>query len=287
MRRNGRAWLVLLAAPALLLAGCADDLQRARGAESVLDVVRANSAGPPPAELAVMAIDPYDANRRYVGTIGLAGAFFANEAPYIALFEDNARDQDAAVRAAAIRGLSNHGEGRHAMILVAALRDPDKQVRLEAARGLQRLHDPGAIDGLLAAIREPVGASPRRGEQSEVWEEIEPDVRAEAAAALGQYAHPRVVEGLIAATRDESLAVNRAAVASLRILTGQDLGLDHEAWVAWRDSAGTSDAMFRARTLYLYPAFRRSKRWWEYLPLIPPPPNEVPATPAGLPRNAP
>jgi hypothetical protein len=281
MRRRGRAWLILTTAPALLPAGCADDLQRARGAESVLDVVRTNSAGPPPAELAVMAIDPYDANRRYVGTIGLAGAFFANEAPYIALFEDNAKDLDAAVRAAAMRGLSNHGEGRHAMTLVAALRDPDKQVRLEAARGLQRLHDPAAIDSLLAAIREPVGFPPEPGE------EIEPDVRAEAAAALGQYAHPRVVEGLIAAIRDESLAVNRAAAASLRILTGQDLGLDHEAWVTWRDSAGTADAMFRARTLYLYPAFRRSKRWWEYLPLIPPPPNEVPATPAGMPRNAP
>ncbi len=268
----------LLLALALGAGGCADDLQRARGAESVLDVVRLRETGPPPAELAAMAIDPYDANRRYIGTVGLAGSYFASDPVYLALFEDNAGDTDAAVRAAAIRGLANHGGQRHTSTLIKALRDADKQVRLEAARGLQRLHDPAGVDALLAATREPAGYPPQPGE------EVEPDVRAEAVAALGQYAEPRVVEGLLTALRDQSLAVNRGALASLRTLTGQDFGLDHDAWVAWRDKTGTTAEMFRGRTLYLYPVFSRSRQWWERLPLVPQPPNEVPATPAGMPR---
>lgn len=268
----------LLIALALSAGGCSEDLQRARGADSVLDVVRLRESGPPPAELAAMAMDPYDANRRYIGTAGLAGAYWASEPPVLALLQDNAGDPDTAVRSVAIRGLANHGEQRHAPIVIKALKDSDKQVRLEAARGLQRLHDPGAVEALVAATREPAGYPPQPGE------EIDPDVRTEAAMALGQYAEPRVVEGLIAALRDESLSVNRGALASLRTLTGQDFGLDHDAWVAWRDQAGGVAEMFRGRTLYLYPAYRRSRNWWEYLPLVPQPPNEAPATPAGIPR---
>ncbi len=279
---RGPAWLasIPIAVALALPAGCADDLERARGADSVLELVRNRTGGPPPGELAAMAMDPYDANRRYVGTLGLAGAVFASQPVYLALFEDNAGDTDAAVRSAAIRGLAFQGERRHVPYLTKALKDPDKQVRLEAARGLQRLHDPSAIDGLLAAMREPTGYPPEPGEEGE------PDIRAEAALALGQYANPRVVEGLIAALRDESLAVNRASLTSLRTLTGQDFGLDHDAWIAWRDKAGAAE-MFRGRTLYFYPVFNRSRRLWEYLPLVPQPPNEPPAPPAGMPRPEP
>lgn len=268
--------LALVAAAAL--GGCSTDFERARGAEGIFEAVRLQG-GPSPRELAAMAVDPYDANNRYLGTLGLAGAYFAGGEAYIALFENHADDPDSGVRSAALRGLGNHGEPRHVPLLVRGLSDPDDQVRLEAARGLQRLHDAGAIPALLSAIREPADARVQPGE------EPNPDVRAEAAVALGQYAEPRVVEGLIAALRDESLGVNRAAVLSLRTLTGQDYGLDHEAWVGWRDRTSDSGEMFRGRGLYLYPVFRRSRKWWEYLPLIPPPPNEVPATPAGLPRT--
>lgn len=267
-------------AVAASLAGCSADLESARGAESILDVIRVQGSIRP-AELVRMATDPYDANNRYVGTFGLAGAYFAGHEAYLAIFEDNARDPDAGVRAAAVRGLANHGEPRHVPVLIAALTDADPQVRVEAARGLQRLHDASAVDPLIAAVREPSGPVAIQGE------ERDPAVRAEAATALGQYAQPRVVEALIAALRDESLAVNIAAAGSLRTLTGQDFGLDHAGWVEWRSAVGDPDALFRARGLYLYPVFRRSKHWWEYLPFMPPPPNEAPATPAGFPRTEP
>lgn len=273
-----RIALAFAALAPLAAGGCSADLEQARGAESVLDIWRVRSAGPPPAELAQMAVDRYDANRRYIGTLGLASAYFAGGPAFLALFEDNADDTDPAVRSAAIRGLSMHGEPRHVPILVQGLTDADKQVRLEAARGLQRLHDPVAVEGLLAATKEPARYPPQPDEEEE------PDIRAEAAVSLGQYAQPRVVEALIAAVRDDSLAVNRAALSSLRTLTGQDFGLDHDAWVAWRDQVNPAE-MFTARSLYLYPAFSRSRRWWEYLPLIPRPANEPASTPSGMPRN--
>jgi hypothetical protein len=258
--------LLLALAP---LAGC-DNFEQARGAESIFEAVAPQ--GRSPGQFAQMAMDQYDPNARYVGTAALAGAFFANEPAYVALFEDNADDEDPSVRAVAIRGLANHGEPRHAPMLAAALTDPDKLVRLEAARGLQRLHNPAVTDALLAALR-PRG--PAGGEE-------EQEIRAEAAAALGQYADSRVIEGLIAGLRDESLAVNRASLASLRVLTGNDFGLDHAAWVEWRASAPD---LFAGRSLYLYPVFNRSRTWLEHLPFVTPPPNEVSGPPAGMPRT--
>lgn len=263
---------VVLAFAAAALAGCGD-FEHARGTESLLEV--AAGPGRSPAEYTRMAMDPYDANARYVGTAALAGAFFANAPPYLALFEDNADDADPSVRAVAIRGLANHGEARHAPLLAAALSDPDDLVRLEAARGLQRLHNPEAVEALLDAARPLDPLNPGLGGEPQAG------TRAEAATALGQYAQARVVESLIAALRDESLAVNRAAEASLRTLTGNDLGLDPSVWVRWRAS---NPDMFAGRSLYTYPAFSRSRGWTEYLPFVPPPPNEVSAPPAGMPR---
>jgi hypothetical protein len=255
-----------------LVFGCAIDREQAKGKEGLLKILIPE--GPRPAELARMAMNDYDPNARYIGTFGLANAYFASDPVYLALFEDNADDDDPSVRAAAIRGLANHGEPVHVPILVTALADPDRYVRIEAARGLQRLHNPVAIDALVAATRAP-------GDSPLPTDETEAEVRAEAAVALGQYAEGRVVEALIAALRDESLAVNAAARASLRTLTGQDFGLDHPAWVAWR---GGAPDLFAARTEYTYPAFSRAKFWYEYLPFIPRPPNETPGPPAGMPR---
>ncbi len=277
MTRRSAAYFSWALAACLLAAigGCGVDRERGRGAKGLLDLVR--TTGPTPSELAAMAMDPYDPNARYVGTFGLASAFFASEPAYIALFEDNADDEDPSVRAAAIRGLANHGEPRHVPILINGLSDPDKVVRVESARGLQRLHNPIAVDPLLAAIREP--GAVRAGVS-----EAEPEVRVEAAAALGQYAQGKVIDGLIAALLDESLAVNKSALTSLRTLTGNDFGLDHASWVEWRNS---SRELFAARSLYLYPAFQRDKAWFEYLPFVSPPPNEVAGPPAGLPRTEP
>lgn len=232
------------------------------GAKSILEI----STVPSPQEAARWAIDPYDANNRYRGTLLLANAPFAGEPVYLKLFEDNAHDADPGVRAAAARALANHGSAEHIPLLVEALRDKDIRVRVEAARGLQRLHSPDAIDPLIAAINPDM--------------EAEPVVRAQAAEALGQYHEFRVVEALIASLDDPNLAVNRATLASLRTLTGQDLGFERGEWVRWYNAC---NSVFAAGGLYVYPAYHRAKFWYEYLPFVPPPPNEESSTPAGMP----
>lgn len=245
-----------------LLGGCQTaDLDLRPGATSVLQVFQA----PSPTEAAAMAIDPYDAEKRYRGTLLLANEPFANEPIYQRLFLDNIDDDDPGVRAAATRGIANHGSPDQASAIIARLSDSDAQVRREAARGLQRLHNPAAIDPLIAMLDEQ--------------NESEADVRAEAAEALGQYPDPRVLAKLIAALDDPQLAVNRSTVSALRTLTGQDFGPDRGAWVRW---AGKTKQPFAARRLYSYPTFARSKYWIEYLPFVPQPPNEPPGTPAGL-----
>lgn len=233
------------------------------GATSVLDVFKDVT----PAQAAEWAIDPYDSDKRYRGTLLLANKPFAGEGVYIKLFTDNINDPDAGVRMASVRALGNHGGPEHAPLLLKALKDPDKMVRAEAARALQRVHNPIAVEPLIKALDEK--------------DEPEAEVRAEVADALGQYPENRVVAALLSALAEPNLAINYATVDSLRTLTGQDFGFDRVAWREWVDK--TKDP-FLAGSAYVYPAFHRSKRWYEYIPFVPGPPNEAQgASPVGLP----
>jgi len=260
--QDARARLTLLAAASMLMAcgGC-QLAEMKPGAKSIFEVFKQ----PTPAEAAAWSIDPYDPDKRYQGTLLLANAPFANEPVYIKVFTDNSRDVDPGVRAAAIRGIANHGSPDLVPLLVEHMKDADVSVRIEAARGLQRLHNPVAVPALLDALDEE--------------KEPEVQVRAQAAEALGQYAQNRVVDELIKALDDANLAMNQATLASLRTLTGQDFGFDRAAWAAW--NASTTEP-FAARSVYMYPVFSRSKDWYEYLPFVPGPPNETASTSAGL-----
>jgi len=255
-----RARLLILL-PLVLLAACDNPLGMKPGADSVLQGFRP----PTPTEAADMALDEYNADRRFRGTLLLANAPFAGEDVYLRLFEQRVNDEDPGVRSAAVRGLGMHGRPEHALLLAERLLDVDVGVRAEAARGLQRLHNPAVVEPLIAAL--------------DIARETEPTVRLEAARALGQYARPAVIEKLIASLADDSLAVNAATQSSLRTLTGQDFGYDRAAWQSWY--AGTGD-YFAARNAYLYPVFSRGRRWWEHIPFLPPPPNEPQAMPAGM-----
>lgn len=253
------------------LAGC-EAAQEARGARSLLALGQPVS----PTEAADMALDEYNADARARGTVLLANAYFGDEEPYLDLYLDHIDDPDPAVRAAAARALSLHGRPEHVPLLTDRLsRDTESSeaVRLEAARALQRIHNPDAVPTLLAAIRRPDPIDPEVGEANA-------EVRAESAFALGQYAEPRVFEGLIAALEDRQLAVNNAAHASLRTLTGQDFGFDRRAWIDWYSA---TEEPFAGRGEYRYPVFQRDRRWVEVLlPFLPAPPNEPSAPPAGM-----
>lgn len=275
--RDRRASAVLLAGLVgfgTLVAGCADTLERGRGSNSLLALMQDDTYG----DSATDAMNPYDADKRYRGTLRLANANFASEPLYMQLFLDNVKDQDASVRAAATRAIANHGTPEHVPILIERLRDTDNMVRGEAARGLQRLHNPIAIVPLIDAMRDAENAAP-----NEPSEELA-SIRADAAWALGQYPEDRVVQSLITGLADSSLAVNRASLDSLRTLTGQDFGLDRAKWLAWYKQ---SSAPFAAGRAFEYPVFQRDKEWYEYLPFVSPPPNEPKATPAGLPMERP
>jgi hypothetical protein len=256
----------------LCLSGCADiGWNPEPGAESIFQAF----SPPSPRQAAEWAIDRYDPDKRHRGTLLLAAAPFASEPVYVELFVRNIEDTDPRVRAAAARALGNNGEPEHLPLLITALADDDPLVRQEAAVSLQRIHGPEAIDPLRERIAVEVT---RSGDRVNV--ESEAIVRAEAAHALGQYPSREVVYDLIRALRENPLSVNVATRSSLRTLTGQDFGYDYNAWREWFE--GNTDP-FAARAAYYYPVYRRDKRFLEYIPFVPQPPNEARATPVGMP----
>jgi len=260
--------MVALGAAALSsMPGC-EAAERARGADSLFALF----APTDPSTAARWALDPYDADRRFEGTLLLANSPFGGEDLYIRLYEEAVNDTNPNVRAAGVRGLANHGRPSHVPLLVERLQDESRGVRLEAARGLQRLHNPVAVPALM-----------RAGVASNTTEpDPEPDVRAEAVHALGQYAEEDVLFALVNALADANLAVNHNAAASLRTLTGQDFGYNRRAWTRWLTNTPTAER-FAGRQRYIFPVFHREPRLIELLPLVPPPPNEAASTPVGFP----
>lgn len=245
-----------------LCAGCNTFEGVPRGTQSLM---RAFVPQTSPTEAAEMAVNPYSPEQRSRGTTLLSTADFGGEPVYVGLYLDAASDPDPGVRAAGVRALGRHGDPAHAAVIVERLTDDDRMVRIEAARALQRIHNPVVVPELLGAVQES--------------READPDVRVAAAEALGQYAEARVLQGLISALADPRLSVNHAVRGSLVTLTGQDFALDRRAWLNWYDS---TEDLFAGRQPYVYPAFHRDKRPIEYLPFVPPPPNETASTPVGL-----
>lgn len=261
----------------LVLGGCGYiDTDSARGQDSILAVLQ----GPTAAQAAQWALDPYNPDNRYKGTLILANASFGGTDPYIDLYVDAANDESANVRSAGVRGLANHGRPEYVEILLERLDDDAELVRLEAARGLQRLHNPIAAPKLLSLLEQ--AQDPATGVP--ILTEPNPEIRAAAADALGQYAERRVIPGLAIALTDADLIVNRNALRSLKTLTGEDFGYDPRAWLDWAQAQNNDPReIFAGRTAYTFPAFSRDRRLLEYLPFFPDPPNEASTTPIGMP----
>jgi len=110
------------------------------------------------------------------------------------------KDEDAAVRLAAVQSLGNLSDPRAVDALVQALKtDTDPQVREAAAEALGEIDSPRAVPGLIAALgSEKVGA-----------------VRAKIAWALGEIEDKRAVEALGGVVRDPDAEVRRQAVWAL------------------------------------------------------------------------
>jgi hypothetical protein len=106
----------------------------------------------------------------------------------------------------------------------------------------------------------------------------DPDVRTEIAVALGQYPTPAVFQALVAALSQRELAVNVAAVDSLRALTGQNFGIDEDAWLG--HFASTATPFASART-FVYPTFVRELDVWDHLLFWMPVTFESPDVPIG------
>lgn len=261
--------VVALGSSCVSLCGCAADPYRPQ-TDSILDFLQ----GPSPEFVAQMAIDPYDADRRYRGTVLLAGATFAGEEKYMNLFRLYTKDEDSAVRGAAARAVANHGTPEDATYLIPLLDDPDEIVRREAARGLQRLHNTAAIPHLIRKL----STVPQPG--SDAKPEDDTQVRADAALALGQYASTTVVEALVTALDDPQLAVNRSTLESLRTLTGQDLGYSRTEWTRWLRSQDQSPTI--AQGVFVYPGYERDLKWYEWVPFVPKPRLEKPGVPTGF-----
>jgi hypothetical protein len=150
-------------------------------------------------------------------------------------------------------------------VLVAkSLVSPFRQVRLAAAKALQRLHDPAVADLLWPRL---------------VDAEEDSDVRTEVAIALGQYPTPAVFNALVAALSQRELAVNTAALDSLRMITGKDFGIDEDLWL---EHMVTAKPPLLETPLYLYPTFVRDLDTWDYLMFWDPVVFESPDVPIGM-----
>ncbi len=220
---------------------------------------------PTPAEAAQWAADPNDRENARRGTVLLANAPWGGALPYLRLYRLYAEEApDPLVRAAALQALGRHGDASDAVLVAKSLESPFRQVRLAAAKSLQRLHDPVVADSIW----------PRLIDATE-----DPDVRTELAIALGQYQTPAVFQALVAALSQRELAVNIAALDSLRTLTGANLGLDEDAWLRLYASTATP---FAGGRIYLYPTFVRRLDIWDRLIFWMPAVFEDPDVPEGL-----
>ncbi len=257
-RHARRIPLALLASgAAALLAGC-DTIQ------SDFSQLADSFTPPTPAEAAQWAADPNDSENARRGTVLLANAPWGGAEPYLRMYRLYAEDAtDPLVRAASLQALGRHGAGSDAALVATNLASPFRQVRLAAARALQRLHDPAVADTIWSRL---IDASE------------DPDVRTELAIALGQYPTPAVFQALVAALSQRELAVNVAAVDSLRTLTGETIGIDESAWLAYYVS---TPAPFAGERTYIYPVFTRGLDIWDDLLFWAPVEFESPGTPAG------
>lgn len=115
------------------------------------------------------------------------------------------RDEWAAIRAEAVRGLGILGGGRHREVLERALDDPSASVRLAAARALVMVGTPESVPVMLRGLRRGAGLQ----------------IKVVLAAGLGGLRDSRATVPLVRLLGDQSAAVRIASARALGRIGGE------------------------------------------------------------------
>lgn len=124
------------------------------------------------------------------------------------------QERDPLVRIEIIRTVATWPTATAQGILTGGLADPDDEVRTVAAEAWGRRGGPAAVERLTAALSDDASL----------------DVRLAAARALGRTKHPGALAPLAEALADSDPAMQHRALASLKEVSGKDLGHDVETW---------------------------------------------------------
>jgi HEAT repeat protein len=155
-------------------------------------------------------------------------------------------EREKGIRQMAIASLGKMGPSAVAPLIVA-LKDEDPEIRRNAIWALEKIGDPRAVEPLVsmlerereASIRQAVVVSlgkmgpPAIKPLITALKERDHTVRKSAAEALGNIRDRQAVKPLIMAMQGEPLSVRRSISDALQAITGQNFGLDNEAWTKW------------------------------------------------------
>ena len=125
-----------------------------------------------------------------------------------------AKEQDPLLRAEIVRTMRKFPTPETLAAAQGALQDSETDVRVAACEALGRMGGAPAVTSLSETLRGDVDA----------------DVRLAAARALGDTRDPGAVVALGTALEDKDPAMQYRAVASLKTVTGKDLGNDVRPW---------------------------------------------------------
>jgi HEAT repeats len=173
--------------------------------------------GDRPIKAVEMMNDPNSADARRTGINELLTYNFAKGPPYTVRYRQiSAFDDDATVRAVALRASNRSRDVQATPLFVSALSDKSELVRLEGAKALVHLPDPAAERSLMRELADPN-------------ENL--DVRIAAADALKHYHDLTNARALAEALDDKDFSIVWQARRSLVYLTGRDFGYDDGAWL--------------------------------------------------------
>jgi HEAT repeat protein len=137
-------------------------------------------------------------------------------------------ETDPAVRIEIVKALGDSRSASAADVLRAGLGyprpDPDAEVRLAICASWGRVGGDEARAMLASALAN----------------DTDGDVRVQAAQSLGEFNHSGNMQALAAALEDSNIAVQHAAMQSMKSVTGQDFGEDAKAWQEYAQSGAAT-----------------------------------------------